>query len=269
MEQIRSISASKLALQQDFLKIICKSMVKYNKVINGYKIFIPVEAIEWQKTCDVLYQCLIRNGYMKKVINQESIIVFIWKDNEPVATCEIDYKKNIQQFYGDERGHQQGESCLPSDEVQEIFKQWLKEFKPKKEKFNIKDNTHYYKGFDSYNAETNIFHTFVGKMDGEGKGSSFKIGEVYLTPFDDEEIENAGGKGCVSTNKVFHFCSSISEISKHYHPNVYCEVKPLGAIVEHEGAILSNKIEIIRLIPEEEVKKIMLLETQKQQVCIN
>ena len=33
MEQIRAVSASKLALQQEFLKVVCKSMVKQNKVI--------------------------------------------------------------------------------------------------------------------------------------------------------------------------------------------------------------------------------------------
>lgn len=269
MEQIRTISASKLALQQDFLKIVCKSMVKYNKTINGYKIFIPLEAIEWQTTCDELYQCLIRNGYMKKVINQETIIVFIWKDNKPIATAEIDYKKKIQQFYGDERGHQRGESCKPSEEVETVFNEWLKTFKPKKEKFVYEDNIHYYKGFDSFDG--NIFHTNVGSMDGVGKGSSFKVGEIYLTPFEDEEIETAGGQGCVSTNKVFHFCNSITEISRHYNPKVYCEIKPLGAVVEHDGAILSNKIEIIRPIPEEEVKALMILEQQSNQAmaCIS
>lgn len=258
MEQVRSISAAKLALQQDFLKIVCKSMLKYNSEINGYKIFIPVEAIEWQKTCDVLYQCLIRNGYMKKVINQESIIVFVWKDNEPLATCEIDYKKNILQFYGDERGHTTGDSCKPSDEVIEAFNIWLDKFKPKKEKFKIDNSMHYYKGFSSFEKDT--FHTYVGSMDGKGKGSSFVIGRVYETPFDDEEIIEAGGKRCVGTNKVFHFCSSITEISRHFSPSVYAEIRPLGAIVEHDGALLSNKIEVIRMIKPEEVNAIMQLE---------
>ena len=255
MEQIRSVSAAKLTLQQDFLKKVCKSMLKYNTEINGYKIFIPVEAIEWQKTCDILYQCLIRNGYMKKVINQESIIIFIWKDNNPIATAEIDYKKNILQFYGDERGHIRGENCKPSDEVIEIFNFWLETFKPKKEKFEIKDNMHYYKGFEAIDGLT--LHTCVGAMDGKGKGSSFVIGNIYETPFEDEEIIEAGGIGCVSTNKVFHFCNSITEISRHYHATVYCEIKPLGAIVEHDGALLSNKIEILKVLSEQEVNYIL------------
>ena len=266
MEQIRAVSASKLALQQEFLKIVCKSMVKQNKVINGYKIFIPVEAIEWQTTCDVLYQCLIRNGYLKKVINQETIIVFIWKDNQPIATAEIDYNKQLQQFYGDERGHRNGEDCKPSEEVQQVFQEWLKDFKPKKEKFNIDTSIHYYKGFHDF--KDGIYHTTVGQIDGRNAGSSFEIGKIYQTPFDDEEIIEAGGNGCVSTNKVFHFCGTISEISRHYSPKYYAEVRPLGPIVENDGALLSNKIEIIRAIPESEVQQIMLMEQQAQQIRI-
>lgn len=261
MEQVRAISASKLALQQEFLKVVCKNMLKYNKVINGYNIFIPVEAIEWQTTCDVLYQCLIRNGYLKKVINQETIIVFIWKDNQPIATAEIDYKKNIQQFYGDERGHKLGESCLPSEEVQRVFNEWLKDFKPKKAKFKYEDSIRYYKGF--HDLKDGVYHTSFGNMDGTRSGSSFTVGGIYSTPFEDEEIIAAGGQQCVMTPKVFHFCSSITEISRHYAPKYYCEIKALGPVVEYDGALLSNKIEIVRAIPESEVKNIMLMEQQQ------
>ena len=261
MEQLEAVSLAKLALQQDFLKVVCKSMVKYNKEILGYKIFISTEAKEWKQTCDDLYQCLIRNGYMKKVIDQETIIVFIWKDNKPIATCEIDYDKNIKQFYGDERGHARGESCLPSDEVVEAFNIWLKDFKPKKIKFEYDNSIHYYKGFNDYDGDK-TFHTHCGMMDGSGKGSSFIVGNIYETPFEDEEIIEAGGHGCVSTNKVFHFCGSITEISRHYCPSYYCEVKPLGAVVENDGALLSNRIKIVRYIPEEEVKKILIQEQQ-------
>ena len=83
-----------------------------------------------------------------------------------------------------------------------------------------------------------------------------------------EEIIEAGGHGCVSTNKVFHFCGTISEISRHYSPKYYVEVKPLGPVVENDGALLSNKIEIIRAIPESEVQQIMLMEQQAQQIRI-
>lgn len=267
MEQLNAVSLAKLALQQDFLKIVCKSMVKFNKEVNGFKIFISTEAKEWKQTCDDLYQCLIRNGYMKKVIDQETIIVFIWKDNKPVATCELDYEKNIKQFYGDERGHKEGKSCLPSDEVQEAFNIWLKDFKPKKVKFDCDSSMHYYKGFTDYDGDK-TFHTTFGQMDGVYKGSSFVLGNIYETPFEDDEVLAAGGKGCVSTPKVFHFCSSISEISRHYAPKYYCEVKPLGAIVEHNGALLSNKIQILRKLSEEEVSSLMILERKQLDVAL-
>ncbi len=267
MEQLNAVSLAKLALQQDFLKVVCKSMVKFNKEVNGYQIFISTEAKEWKQTCDDLYQCLIRNGYMKKVIDQETIIVFIWKDNKPVATAELDYEKNIKQFYGDERGHSRGESCKPSDEVQEAFNIWLESFKPKKVKFNYDSSIHYYKGFTEFDGEK-TFHTNCGQMDGSGKGSSFELGKTYETPFDDDEILAAGGSGCVSTPKVFHFCSSISEISRHYAPKYYCEVKPLGAIVENDGALLSNKIQILRKLSEEEISSIMLVERKQLDVAL-
>lgn len=262
MEQLNAVSLAKLALQQDFLRIVCKPMLKYNKEINGYNIFISTEAKEWKQTCDDLYQCLIRNGYMKKVIDQEAIIVFIWKDGKPIATAELDYKKNIQQFYGDERGHSRGESCKPNEEVEEAFNIWLESFKPKKAKFDYDASIHYYKGFNDFDGKE-TFHTNCGQMDGSGKGSSFVLGNVYETPFDDDEILAAGGIGCVSTPKVFHFCSSISEIARHYSPNYYCEIKPLGAVVENDGALLSNKIKIVRYLQPEEVEAIKILEMQK------
>ena len=105
-------------------------------------------------------------------------------------------------------------------------------------------------------------------MDGSGKGSSFELGKTYETPFEDDEILAAGGSGCVSTPKVFHFCSSISEISRHYAPKYYCEVKPLGAIVENDGALLSNKIQILRKLSEEEISSIMLVERKQLDVAL-
>lgn len=265
MEQVKEMSIAKLALQQEFLTYVCKDLIKFNKKINGYDVFIPIEARDWKLTCDELYQCLIRNGYLKKVINQECIIVFIWKDGKPQATAELDYNKKLLQFYGDERGHSEGKSCLPSEEVQQVFEEWLKTFKPKKVKFNQNEHVHYYKGFTAKKDESTFF-TNVGSMDGLNQGSTFKVGEVYETPFEDEEIYSKGGKGCVATNKVFHFCNAISEISKHYSPNYYCEIEPLGAVVEHNGALLSNRIKIVRFIPEEEVKRI---KQQEELLCQN
>lgn len=261
MEQQKALEISKYVIQQDFLKEILKPMLKFNKQINGYDVFMSVDAKEWQLTCDTLYQCLLRNGYMKKVIMQETLIVFIWKDGIPQATAEISYNKQIEQFYGDESGHSRGESCKPSEEVEAVLNEWLKEFKPKKVKFDYaKTDRRYYKGFND--IVEGGFHTNVGRMDGAGKGSTFLIGKVYDTDFDDETILCLGGRNCVSTNRVFHFCDTITEISRHYCPKYYAEIRALGPVVEHDGALLSNRIEIVRTIPPHEIKEILLMEQQ-------
>ena len=259
MDQIKALEVAKYGVQQDFLKEILKPMLQFNANVDGYDIFLSTDATEWQKTCDTLYQCLLRNGYMKNVIMQQDIIVFVWKDGVPIATAQLDYDKKIGQFYGDERGHATGDSCKPSEEVETAFNKWLETFKPKKAnfKFGYKEDIKYYKGFTE--LVEGGFHTDFGKMDGVGKGSTFLIGHVYDTDFDDETIISTGAN-CVATNKVFHFCNSITEISRHYCPKYYAEIKPLGPIVENNGALLSNRIEIVRMIPDNEIKEILALE---------
>lgn len=262
MEQQKALEISKYGIQQDFLQVILEPMLKFNKQINGYDVFMSTDAKEWQLTCDTLYQCLLRNGYMKKVIMQETLIVFIWKDGIPQATAEINYKKQIEQFYGDESGHSRGESCAPSEEVEAVLNEWLKEFKPKKSKFNFTNTKKkYYKGFND--IVDGGFHTNVGKMDGVGNGSTFLIGHIYDTDFEDETIITLGGRNCVSTEKVFHFCDTITEISKHYSPKYYAEIRALGPVVENNGALLSNRIEIVRAIPAQEIQELLLKEKQQ------
>lgn len=259
MEQQKMLEVAKYGIQQDFLKLILEPMLKFNAKVDGYDIFLSTDAMEWQKTCDTLYQCLLRNGYMRNVIMQEDIIVFVWKDGVPQATAQLDYKKKVGQFYGDERGHSHGESCEPSEEVKAAFNKWLVTFKPKKAKFYQDETVHYYKGFSE--AVEGGFHTSVGTMDGQGKGSTFLIGKTYDTNFEDETIISTGS-ACVSTPKVFHFCSSITEISRHYAPKYYAEVKPLGPVVENNGALLTNRLQIVRAISEEEIKKILKNESK-------
>lgn len=246
MEELKNVRETASKLKGEYLKAVVKPMLKYNANINGYDIFIPEDIETIQKQCDVLYQCLIRNGYVEKVLMQDEILAFIWKDGKPVATAEIFYNGKLGQFYGDERGHARGESCLPSDDCQAAFNEWFKKFKPIKEKAP-KRNIHYYKGFYHKLSDTQF----------KGWGDfKFEIGKTYETKFSDDEINVLGGEKCNATDKVFHFCESITEISKHYNPTCYCEIEPLGAVVEHNGALLSNRIKIVRFIPEEEVKRI-------------
>lgn len=256
MEELKNVRETASKLKGEYLKAVVKPMLKYNANINGYDIFIPDDIEIIQKQCDVLYQCLIRNGYVEKVLMQDEILAFIWKDGKPVATAEIFYNGKLGQFYGDERGHARGESCLPSEECQAAFNEWFKKFKPIKEKAP-KRNIHYYKGFYHKLSDTQF----------EGWGDfKFEIGKTYETKFSNDEINVLGGEKCNATDKVFHFCESITEISKHYNPTCYCEIEPLGAVVEHNGALLSNRIKIIRFIPEEEVKRI---KQQEELLCQN
>lgn len=257
-EELKNMANAAEGLQGEYLKAIMKPLAdKFDAVVDGYRIFIPTEYEDIKKQCDTLYQCLIRNNYVNKVIQQEEILVFVWKeDGTPIATAEVFYDKKLGQFYGDERGHSRGESCLPSDDVQATFNKWLETFEP----FKVKaDRTKkYYKGFHSRDA-FGVYHTSFGNFE-------FEVGKTYCTPFDDKIIAEKGGQGVVSTNMVFHFCDSIKEISNHYNPTCYAEVEPVGVVVEHQGALLSNKIKIVRELTEEEVKQILVLENKYQEL---
>ena len=253
VKELEHIALTAEGFTSSYLKAIMTPLAeKYDAVIDGYKIFIPTNYEDIKKQCDVLYQCLIRNNYVYKVIQQEEILVFIWKDDKPIATAEVFYDKTIGQFYGDERGHRNGDDCKPSDEVQKAFNKWLESFKPYKVKADKKIK--YYKGFHSVDAN-GVFHTSFGNF-------SFEVGKTYETPCDNSTIAEKGGHGVVSTNMVFHFCNSINEISKHYSPTCYAEIEPVGIVVECDGALLSNKIKIVRALTIDEVNKIKKLEDQ-------
>lgn len=249
MEEMANIQSTLGKLQDEYLKVVMKPMTKFNCNVDGYDIFIPTDIETIKKQCDVLYQCLIRNNYVNKVLMQEEVLVFVWKDGKPVATAEVFYDKKLGQFYGDERGHGYGKSCLPSDEVQNAFNKWLEKFKPTKAIVSKKEKAKkYYKGFHSIDNK-GIFHTSFGHF-------SFEVGKTYATNFLDDEITRLGGDKCVSTDKVFHFCESISEISKHYSPTCYAEIEPLGPVLEFDGALLSNRIKIVKALSMAEVKQI-------------
>lgn len=237
MEEVKNVREMNNQLKGDYLHEVVVDLMKFNAKVNGYDIFITDNLDIIQKQCDDLYQCLIRNNYVTKVLMQEEILVFIWKDGKPLATAEVFYNKQVGQFYGDERGHSNGGSCKPTKDVETAFYKWLETFKPVKRK--AERQIKYYKGFYSKREDG----TFVGYGDFE-----FKIGNVYQTRFTDDEIEKAGAKGCNASNKVFHFCDSIEEISKHYTPKYYCLVEPLGPVLNCNGALLTNKLKIVKEI---------------------
>ena len=293
--ELENMAKSAEGLQGEYLKAIMQPLAdKFNAEVDGYKIFIPTEYEDIKKQCDVLYQCLIRNNYVNNVIQQDEILVFIWdKENNPIATAQVYYDKKLGQFYADERGHSSYvrftqeqtdhfnkvyleeeklidaedeknykawfvNSCKPDIKVHRAFMKWLDMFEP----FKVKaDRTKkYYKGFHSRDA-LGVYHTSFGDF-------SFEVGHTYCTPFDDKIIAEKGGQGVVSTNMVFHFCDSIQEISKHYNPTCYAEVEPVGVVVEHCGALLSNKIKIVRELSDEEVKQILAQESKYNELRV-
>ena len=94
--------------------------------VDGYEIFIPETIEEIQKQADMLKQCLISNNYPQKVIDSDCVLVFLQKDGEPIATCELN-EKRIVQF------RQKGNGCV-TDEMEKAMHKWLAKADFKKEK---------------------------------------------------------------------------------------------------------------------------------------
>ncbi len=238
MEELKNVQKLNSKLRYDMLNEVLKDLYQYNGNINGFDVFVTADINVIQKQCDVLYQCLIRNDYIYKEIMQENILVFFWKNGNPVATAEVFYNGKVGQFYGDERDRSK---CEATPDLRATLDIWLKKAVLKKR--HVSKKIKYYKGF--YEKRGN---TFIGYNNFE-----FEIGQTYATQFDDGEITKYGAKKCNSTNKVFHFCDSIEEISKHYSPKYYCQVEPLGPVLDCNGALLSNRIKIIKEVTFQEV----------------
>lgn len=117
--------------QQQLDKVITEKLKKNNCEIDNYEIYLANNMQDIKNQAEKLHQCLITANYTKKIINRKSLLVFIKKKDKPVATAEIDYKKNILQFYGDEIDHC---NCTPSGKVKKAFNQWLSQAKIRKEK---------------------------------------------------------------------------------------------------------------------------------------
>lgn len=91
--------------------------------IDGYEVFIPENIADIRKQAEVLSQCLIRMNYPKKVIEEDSLLIFLRIDGKPVATCEISKNsKLIKQFYQDERDRA---TCHATKEQKDVMNKWL------------------------------------------------------------------------------------------------------------------------------------------------
>ena len=241
----KNVKALNSQLKYDFLNEVLKDLKQYNGHFNGYDVFVTSDIKVIQQQCDTLYQCLIRNDYILQEIKQEKVLVFLWKDGVPSATAEVFYDGKVGQFYGDERDR---DKCQATPEQWKALNEWLAQVKLEKRKAD--KTIRYYKGFHK-KLEDGKFYTSFGD-------TTFEIGKTYETPFDDSQILSLGGSRCRATDKVFHFCDSIQEIKKHYSPTCYCIIEALGPVLEHNGALLSNKIKIVREVTEDELKSMLL-----------
>lgn len=96
---------------------------------NGYSLFIPTTIEQYRAAADKLHQCIITAKYYIKVAKGNCLLLMIWHNGEPSSTCEIDYNKQILQFYGNELDRK---NCKPSEYEQEAMNKFLMEFKLKK-----------------------------------------------------------------------------------------------------------------------------------------
>ncbi len=97
--------------------------ISFSENINGYNIFIPKNISDIEKQAEVLHQCLITANYTDKVIRGNCVLIFIQKNNIPIATAEIIENNKIQQFYADELDR---DNCYPTDEVKDALNICLK-----------------------------------------------------------------------------------------------------------------------------------------------
>lgn len=110
---------------KNYLERVGKFIGRFDKEMGGYSIVVPSTLEQWTTQAEKLHQCIIRMNYLDKC-NDNYILVFIYKDGEPVATCEVTdvLKKKIGQFYADEEDRN---NCLPTDEVRTVMNNWLDE----------------------------------------------------------------------------------------------------------------------------------------------
>lgn len=114
--------ADKLTKKQgDYIKAV-KKYLNSNKEIDGYSVYVPNNFLDINYQAEYLHQCLISCDYIEKVIQKHCVLVFIRKNEKPVATVELLPRKKIGQFYANELDRN---NCLPTEEVREVFNKWL------------------------------------------------------------------------------------------------------------------------------------------------
>lgn len=124
-----NLSSKNKAVLETLKLIADKNKMEEVDLGKGFKLFMPTTFEQYLKTAEVLYQCVVSNKYYEKVAQGKSLLFMIWKDNEPSSTAEITYKKEILQFYGNERDRN---NCKPTKFEEKAFNNFLLTFKPKR-----------------------------------------------------------------------------------------------------------------------------------------
>lgn len=112
-------------MKEEFQKII-KISNSYRKiykpcVVSGYQIDFPNDIDDIMHQAKILNQCLITANYHQEYIDKKLMLVLIKKNDEPIATVEINKDKSIGQFYGNEHDR---DKCLPPEDVKFAFNTW-------------------------------------------------------------------------------------------------------------------------------------------------
>lgn len=123
VSMIKALEESeKIKQKQEAYSKAIKKWLDSEKVIDGFSIYVPDDVLDIKFQAEYLHQCLISCDYISKVINKTCVLVFIRKDNKPVATAELLKGNKIGQFYANELDRS---NCLPTDEVREVLNKWI------------------------------------------------------------------------------------------------------------------------------------------------
>lgn len=91
--------------------------------IGGYSIFIPNSLEQCELQANKLNQCIISCDYVRDMGKKKLVLIFIQKDGNPIATCEIDNQtKEIKQFYADEHDR---DNCLPTRKMRNAMNEYI------------------------------------------------------------------------------------------------------------------------------------------------
>jgi len=87
------------------------------------------------------------------------------------------------------------------------------------------------------------------------RGFQFEIGKTYKS-----ELYGTDKPLVICEKGAFHFCKNIQQVHDYYScnsTNRYCEIKPLGRIVESNDKMASDKIKIVREIVGDELNTLL------------